>query len=308
MNSQKLFLHVVYDGQVFGMGMVFSADGRFLHAASADAVRQIRRLAADGSSASARYHILDPLTSQEFSDPLSRAAVDRFNVYFMELFRKGSPASDSYTLFGGEIQGVLSRFAHGAETIVDYGCGHRSYEPILREYASNVISVDIDPRIESRAGQTREGMSSESRFESVNPPLQPGCADLVLCAFVLEHVASPAILVAGFSSLLKSGGTLVLAIPSLDCLQTLQMLLRRGKMTLPLNHLRTFGIISSGFCESLHAVIMRLKRTGFSIVQTIGINPFPPTSTFARKFNLCIRRLFPFKYLGAQTIIVAAKT
>jgi len=308
MSSNELFLHVVHDGHVAGMGLVFSTHGDLLCALPADAVERIRGFVDDAPSPpSVRYRVVDPRTCRDFSEPSVKAAIDRFNCYFARLFRRGSPLSDSYPLFGKVIKEVLSGFIDRATTIVDFGCGHGSYEPLLRTFATNVLSLDIDapPGPDAQVPDMRplcpKGTNGSASFEL-------GTADAVLCAFVLEHVASPRETLSRIRGLLRKDGKLILAIPSLDLIETLRVFLLRRKMTLPIHHLRTFGIASSGYCESVFRLRRHLRRSGFRVVHVAGVNVFKPSHSILARLNSFVGSVFPFRYLGAQTVVVAQRT
>lgn len=92
-------------------------------------------------------------------------------------------------------------------TVVDLGCGGGLLGVPLARAGARVLGVD-------RAGAAlRAALRQGSGMQPVQAdlaavPLEPGSADVVLLADVLEHVERPAELVAAAAALLAPGGTL----------------------------------------------------------------------------------------------------
>jgi 2-polyprenyl-6-hydroxyphenyl methylase/3-demethylubiquinone-9 3-methyltransferase len=98
-------------------------------------------------------------------------------------------------------------------TVVDLGCGGGILaEPLARDGAW-VVGLDIShPSLlacrRHAAGISRLGLI---RGDAGAPPLAPACADMVLCADVLEHVPDWRAVMVAAAALLRPGGTLFAA-------------------------------------------------------------------------------------------------
>lgn len=92
--------------------------------------------------------------------------------------------------------------------VVDLGCGGGLLAAPLAQQGARVLGVDL------AATALRDARTAApSGFLPVvgdlsAPPVAPACADFVLLADVLEHVAEPATVVAAAAALLKPGGRL----------------------------------------------------------------------------------------------------
>jgi SAM-dependent methyltransferase len=85
--------------------------------------------------------------------------------------------------------------------IVDLGCGKRPYASLFG--AARVIGVDLGTK----------GASPDVIADAAALPLAQGCADIVFCAQVIEHVPEPHRLIAECHRVLAPGGWLVLSGP-----------------------------------------------------------------------------------------------
>lgn len=92
--------------------------------------------------------------------------------------------------------------------VVDLGCGGGLLAAPLAQQGARVLGVDL-----ARTALRDAHAAAPTDFRAVvgdllAPPVAPACADLVLLADVLEHVARPAAVVAAAAALLKPGGRL----------------------------------------------------------------------------------------------------
>jgi SAM-dependent methyltransferase len=129
--------------------------------------------------------------------------------------------------FGGfsDIDGTIAFYARvnalltPTATVVDYGCGRGAYGNdripfrrslrILKGKAGRVIGLDVDPY----AAQN-PFVDEFHLLECVPWPLPAGCAQLVVCDNVLEHLAEPAEFFGEATRILAPGGTLCLRTPN----------------------------------------------------------------------------------------------
>jgi SAM-dependent methyltransferase len=89
------------------------------------------------------------------------------------------------------------------DTAIDFGCGSRPYNHLLRRVARQVIGVDLDGN-----------PLADLTYKVGEPvPLPDGVADLVVSFQVLEHVPDPKAYIAEIRRLLRPKGKLVLSAP-----------------------------------------------------------------------------------------------
>jgi ubiquinone/menaquinone biosynthesis C-methylase UbiE len=90
----------------------------------------------------------------------------------------------------GERRGLL---------VVDVGCGDKPYQPLLARWAGRHVGVDYPAPGVDIVGS------------SVALPIASGCADVVLCSQVLEHVPDPSATLREIARVLKPGGVVLLS-------------------------------------------------------------------------------------------------
>lgn len=93
-------------------------------------------------------------------------------------------------------------------TIVDLGCGGGLLAAPLVDRGAAVVGVDLAATALRDAQAAAPAGFLPVVGDLLAPPVAPACADLVLLADVLEHVARPAEVVAAAAKLVKPGGRL----------------------------------------------------------------------------------------------------
>ena len=93
-------------------------------------------------------------------------------------------------------------------TVVDLGCGGGLLAVPLAEAGARVVGVDLARRALQDARRREVSAFLPLVADLASVPVAAGCADLVLLADVLEHVADPAAAVAEAARLLRPGGSL----------------------------------------------------------------------------------------------------
>jgi len=93
-------------------------------------------------------------------------------------------------------------------SIVDLGCGGGLLAAPLAAAGARVVGIDTAPvalaQASARGGENFHGIVGDLTA----PPLPDGCADLVLLADVIEHVAAPGAAMATAARLLRPGGSI----------------------------------------------------------------------------------------------------
>lgn len=99
------------------------------------------------------------------------------------------------------------------DLVVDLGAGIGYFTFPMAERASEVISVDIEPKMLSVLASRMKDMESGNvrliQAETTALPIADSCVDFVLAAFVYHEVANQARLLAECARILKPSGRLV---------------------------------------------------------------------------------------------------
>jgi SAM-dependent methyltransferase len=108
--------------------------------------------------------------------------------------RRRDPMFQVLTALGETLGRVVGDLPAG-ETVVDFGCGDRPYEPLLRRRFARYIGADLP-------GNLRADLSLSPDGEL---PLEDTSVDCVLSSQVLEHVTDPAAYLAEAHRVLRPG-------------------------------------------------------------------------------------------------------
>ena len=98
-------------------------------------------------------------------------------------------------------QAALGGRSGAGLVVVDVGCGERPYADFFGE----AWQIGLD--------RSLDGACPDILADACRLPLASGCADIVLCTQVIEHVPEPVALVAECARLLRPGGQLLLSGP-----------------------------------------------------------------------------------------------
>lgn len=125
---------------------------------------------------------------------------------------RASPA----VLWRPEIRGIIDvnvRWLSGRQRgrVLDVGCGNGQALGHLRDLGWQVAGVEIDA---AAAGIARAHGISVHQGPLDSAPYAPGSFDAVALSHVIEHVHEPAALLRQAKTLLRPGGTLVVAAPN----------------------------------------------------------------------------------------------
>lgn len=103
--------------------------------------------------------------------------------------------------------------------LVDFGCGNGAQTALFVPLFDHVTGVDVQPEFlaEFQAGIDRQGWAPRviaAPLQEGRIPLPDGCADVVTCFTVLEHVPDEAAALAEMRRVLKPGGRLLISVPN----------------------------------------------------------------------------------------------
>jgi SAM-dependent methyltransferase len=102
-------------------------------------------------------------------------------------------------------------------SLLDYGCGSGQFLQLVGDKIGEGVGIDLDARLVEKA-------ASDNRFPNVrylradasaNLPFENGRFDVIVTFGVLEHVGPERPYIQEFHRLLRPGGSLVIAVPSM---------------------------------------------------------------------------------------------
>ena len=266
-------MYVVYEKPVYGYGMIFDQKGAFLYAVEPSAVKDIKK------NGSKTCLIIDPKENSSPEIDIDEDAVLLISSFFNQLYRKNSLVMDSKPFFEEVFAKMLSGYDFNSKKILDYGSGHDTYSEFFPN--SEYAGYDLNKK--------------EIQFDE----FQNEDFDVVLCNFVLEHVASIEKTMKQISEKLKPQGLLFISIPSLSFFEFIIFYVLKLKMGIPISHFRNFGFTSFAGCVSFNFLAKTMDRYRIRQKKITGIYRF-------RNKNYAVR-IKPFCYFGNQTFIVGEK-
>jgi SAM-dependent methyltransferase len=290
-------VHVIYEREAYGQGLVFDVEGRFKGALSARSVDRLRR--ADKRCNGSGHCLLDPRAKRAFEEPWEAQAIDNFSRYFSRVFREGSPMIDSDEAFSDHLWKAVGKPA-GRERVLDLGSGSGRYACTL-EGRIAALDLHFSPG-SGGSSAVLDRVAGNAR----DLPFRNGSFSLVLCLFVLEHIASPFPVLREICRVLEPGGKAILAFPSTGALEVLRARFFRHRLTLPIHHLRSFGLLPHPLIESTRSIVAQLRQGGCRDIQVLATHAGRPVPGPGSMASLR-RSRFPFNYNGTQTVVVGTK-
>jgi SAM-dependent methyltransferase len=94
------------------------------------------------------------------------------------------------------------------QSVLDVGCGSRTYESLFQGVKYKGIDVEVSGRIATEK-------APDEYFDGVNIPEREKMYDLVLCTEVLEHCRNPEELMSEIKRVVKVGGFVLITAPSI---------------------------------------------------------------------------------------------
>jgi SAM-dependent methyltransferase len=147
--------------------------------------------------------------------PLSRNLPMRWIQFQMKLSRQFDRILPSvYSIDGNQdFRSFAWQYIRHSNVIWDVGGGKHPFVPLESKLAMElqVVGVDIDGEQVSLAPA---GFYDDTVVADIQRFHGPGCADVVVCQALLEHVANVEYALASLNSILRSGGTALIFVPS----------------------------------------------------------------------------------------------
>src|SRR6185369_11405614 len=128
-------------------------------------------------------------------------------------------------------ESFLAELSRPAELLIDIGCFSGALTARFRRFAGRVVGIDV--HAEALAEAAKRGIETIQLDISAGRqvPLPAGCADVIVCADVIEHVVDPRDLMNEARRLLKPDGTLLLSTPNLGYwLSLLRLMMGRAPL------------------------------------------------------------------------------
>jgi SAM-dependent methyltransferase len=298
--NNTLFLHVIYDNELSKMGMVFDFFGQLLYVIDRNQIELLKNNNLKHKDTT--FYLIDPNEKSDFVHAWEIKSINNFNSYFDKVFKKNSPLIDSYAFFSKYIAKYIENF-NSQEFGIDLGSGNCLYG---ENHSLKIINCELS--LQSLQNQSfHHTHILNVNCDSCNIPFKKSTISFVMCNFLLEHVSSPYRLIEQVAIMLKPKGEFLITIPSLNLLNSIRYFMFRKQLSLPIFHMRSFGIVSKGWCVSIYKIIEKLKAFNFDIIKVEAIQIFESNNYLTRIINKRLNSIFPFKYFGSQTIIIAKK-
>lgn len=292
---------MLYEHTAYEMALVIDSRGTLVGCLDRTEVRALRRDKTNRRQTGS-LELIDPRRRNRLSAPWERRALDHFNRYFRRVFGTYSPIEESWDAVGEELLTALGENVDLSH-VLDLGAGSGRYGRALLARAPEASIVGLDLWINDTRTSTGTSAAPQLTVGSgAELPFRSGSFTLVLCFFVLEHVADPVMLEEEMMRVLAPGGTLAIAVPSTGAVELVRALVPGGRPTLPLQHVRTYGPLRHGFIDSTPGLARRLRKLGLG---SIWVRPIgrPRRSVHKR------RRLGAWtrKYFGPQTLLTGVR-
>src|SRR5262249_865856 len=251
------------------------------------------------------------------------------------VFLDGSRLIDSHGDFLAEVAKYFPR--QPGRVCIDLGCGSGHYTAALARLGHRVFAADISQAplhapipnpsqpadivaLRSAAALTRPCQPGEIvalLTDITEVPLPDASLDFAMCNFVLEHVGDPFAVIDEILRLLRPGGEMVLAVPSLNIRDTIAFWFYGEVPSLNFEHLRSYGLIpgTHPWCAVTGDTLTYLSQHGADVVQVEGVNIldglWPPWSqefaATATRLGPAFATPWPWSAFGRQPVIVAGK-
>lgn len=239
---------------------------------------------------STEYIIINPQKRNEFFAKEHLRAINLLNIFFSDVFKN---TSSIYTSNSFDLISNLVHQLYCSGKILDIGSGRLN--GLFDKNILNLYTLALDT--------SSIELNNHVVGDVLYLPYKTGCFSLIICNFVLEHLHNVSLIFSEFFRITEYGGTLMIGIPNMTLKETIDHVLFRKKISLPLFHLRTFGIFAGEGIYSLFYLIKKIREAGFTIIQMESHNDKKRKQNIFASF----RKIAPFSFFGNQLIIVCKK-
>lgn len=141
--------------------------------------------------------------------------IDKFNELARKWWDPNSEFKPLHDINPLRVDYITRRATIDGARVLDFGCGGGILTEALAKAGANITGIDMAPKpIEvAKLHRHESGLNIDYQLTTIEAYAQahPGEFDVVTCLEVLEHVPSPASVMAACKALLKPGGHLFLS-------------------------------------------------------------------------------------------------
>ena len=120
--------------------------------------------------------------------------------------RMTSPDYRILVLLQDFLMDELAASVSGETLVIDIGCGEQPFRRVIEAYRGRYLGVDVSQN-------SRRTVSLLAGLSGL--PFADGCADVILCTEVLEHVPDARVAISEMARVLRPGGRIICTTPFL---------------------------------------------------------------------------------------------
>jgi len=122
----------------------------------------------------------------------------------------GGPLDHPYRIIESyRIQALQQAVKKMEGTLLDFGCGTKPYEPLLKSHFKKWFGIDLKDRTTGPESQNR----ADTVWDGITLPLEKNSFDVVLATQVLEHVENIENTLKELARVLRPGGYFLITVP-----------------------------------------------------------------------------------------------
>lgn len=165
------------------------------------------------------------------------------------------------------------------DTVLDFGCGTGTITLRIARNANKVYGVDVSEGMLKRAQQNLKNQHIDNadftKITSLNEMFKDDFFQVTTTFNVLQYIENRKELFSQFYKLLKTQGTLIVAVPCFGDTNSFSMLL--------VKFLRFVRIMPETYFFSVDEIEKEITSTGFTIIESINLSDLPEKFIVARK-------------------------
>jgi len=107
------------------------------------------------------------------------------------------------------VQALRQAVIHLEGTLLDFGCGTKPYEPLLKSHFKKWFGIDLKDRTTGKESQNR----ADASWDGITLPLENNSFDVILATQVFEHVENIENTLKELARVLRPGGHFLITVP-----------------------------------------------------------------------------------------------
>jgi ubiquinone/menaquinone biosynthesis C-methylase UbiE len=171
----------------------------------------------------------------------------------------------------GKYLSCFKHYVHGAEVIVDVGCGAGAFSKALARQGLLVIALDIERRL---LREIENSYIEKVCADAHHLPIRDGSMDCTLSLSLLEHLENPERCVEELYRVLRYGGAAIIQLPNLQYPfepHTKWPLLYLMPKRLQLRILEMIGYPYINMEVTIKNSLSMLQKAGFKLEETVKV-------------------------------------